>query len=282
MDQVQGDYQIHRLVAEDLLNESARSKVDTYKRHIYLILHFPIYDHIRGESSMYEIDFVIGKNFLITTHYTENEILSKFINYFKEHLDSEEYDRIKHGGHIFYFLLRHVYRSLESHLEKISEELDIAEEDLFLGKHTDLVEYLSLLNHNVLDFKRSLKRHGPILNSLEKESGQFFDKEFSYYMHSLTGEYSKIWNITEDNKEVLADLQETNNSLLNTKSNETIKNLTMIAIFTLPLTLVASIFGMNAEHMPFIGDTYDFLKILIVMFIGFGVLLWWIKRKKWL
>jgi magnesium transporter len=231
---------------------------------------------------MYEIDFIIGKDFFITAHYTENEILTKFIEYFKDHIDPEEIEQIKHGGHIFYFLLRHIYRSLESHLEKISEDLDIAEEHLFVDRHEDLIEYLSLLNHNVLDFKRALKRHGPILTSLEKESGQFFDKEFSYYMHSLSGEYEKIWNITEDNKEVVKDLQDTNNALLNTKSGETIKKLTMIAIFTLPLTLVASIFGMNAKFMPFIGSSFDFYKIMLVMLFGVVIMVWWTKHKKWL
>lgn len=282
VDKLVKSFNIHPLVAGDLINPSARSKADVFKNHIYLILHFPIYDHKESESDMFEVDFVIGKNFIITSHYKKQRILADLKKHFGEDVAKSEKDQVKTGGHLFYFILRSLYRSLETHLEKISYKLDDAEEKIFLDNPKDMVEYLAALNHNVLDFKHSLKRHGPILTSFNKVSSDLFGDKFQYYSHAISGEYEKIWNITEDNKEMVKDLQETNDSLLNTRSNEIMKNLTIMAFITFPLTLLASIFGMNTKFLPIVGMNNDFWIIMSIMIAGMALMLAWFRHKKWL
>ena len=44
-------------------------KADIYGNIVYLILHFPIYDISRRVSEPCEVDFILGKNFIITAHY---------------------------------------------------------------------------------------------------------------------------------------------------------------------------------------------------------------------
>lgn len=273
---------VHPLVANDLLNPSARSKVDSFKNHIYLILHFPIYDHKQSESDMFEVDFVIGKDYLITSNYRRKAVISDFKKHFTEELDKFDKEQVKSGGHLFYFVLRYLYRTLETHLEKISLKLDDAEEQIFIDNPKDMVEFLASLNHNVLDFKHSLKRHRPILESYIKVSKDLLGDKYTYYSHALIGEYEKIWNITEDNKELVKDLQETNDSLLNTRSNEIMKNLTIMAFITFPLTLLASIFGMNTKFLPIVGIDNDFWIIMSIMLAGMALMLAWFRHKKWL
>jgi magnesium transporter len=69
--QVVNEYNIHPLVAHELNIPTLRPKVDLYDNFIYLILHFPTFRNVDGKKviKQQEIDFIVGKNFLITTRY---------------------------------------------------------------------------------------------------------------------------------------------------------------------------------------------------------------------
>ena len=70
-------YDIHPLVLEELTSLTVRSKADIYENHLYLVLHFPCGDKTCHINNGNELDIVIGKNFLITAHYSNIGVLEK-------------------------------------------------------------------------------------------------------------------------------------------------------------------------------------------------------------
>ena len=274
------DFPINKLIARELRNPTERSRVEPYPNELYMILHFPIYDHRVNGSKNYEIDFVIGRDFLITAHYEDIPAISEYMVQFKN-LRTEE-DKMLHGGFILFHLLRHLYRSHSGDLRKMELELATIEDFIFADKQKDMVSRIAEANHTVLDFKRALKMHKTTLASLETAGTEFFGSEFSYYLDVITGEFYKIWNVAEDGKELLDDLQKTNDSLLTTRTNEIIKNLTVMAFITFPLMLISSIFGMNTENTPVLGLGHDFWVVIVIMLISMLMMLFWFKHKKWL
>jgi magnesium transporter len=81
--------------------------------------------------------------------------------------------------------------------------------------------------------------------------------------------------------ESLHELRETNNSLLTTKQNETMKKLTLLAFITFPLSLIASIFEMNTVDMPIVGLQHGFWIIIGGMTVVGLAMFWYFKYKKW-
>jgi len=65
-----------------------------------------------------------------------------------------------------------------------------------------------------------------------------YGEDFGYYEGAIEGEYERIAQITEENRQTLRDLRETNDSLLSTKTNQTIKRLTVVNVVMLPLGLL--------------------------------------------
>ena len=78
------------------------------------------------------------------------------------------------------------------------------------------------------------------------------------------------------------NLRLTNDSLLETKQNSIMKVLTIISFITFPLMLFSSLFGMNTENTPIIGNGLDFWIIIGIMVAVSIVLLIFFKYKKWL
>lgn len=275
------EFSIHPIVADELIAPSLRPKVDLHDGYIYLILHFPALRHSH-KSRAQEVDFIIGKKYLITVRYELLDPLHKFSKVFEVNSILDKSDIGEHAGFLFFYMMRKLYGSLSHELAIIGDSLRGVEEQIFKGNERAMVRGLSVIHRDILEFHRALRMHKGILSSLESACIKFFGDEFKHYMENMVGEYLKVEEMLQDQKEVLSDLRTTNDSLLSTKTNEIMKVLTATTFLMLPATLVGQVFGMNTEHTPILGSPYDFYIIVGIMLFIAGTTYVVFKVKKWL
>jgi magnesium transporter len=275
------EYKVPELVRDEILTPTLRSKVDLYDNLIFLILHFPILPASRpGQNIEQEIDFVIGKNFIITTHYEPIPPLEEFAKMFDKGSALEKRNLSEHAGFLFYFIMKELYRYSMTELDKVNESLHEIETKIFEGHEAEMVEKMSSVNRILIDYKQALRFHREVLLSFESAATDFFGAHFAYYLSSIIGEYNKVQSILDGHREILGDLRETNDSLLTTKTNDTIKKLTIMTFIILPLTFITGVFGMNM-NMVFISSTADFVKVISAMLIIALAMFVYFKGKKW-
>ena len=271
---------LHPLVAEELLRPTFRPKVEVYDSYLYLILHFPQFD-ARDSSHGTEIDFIIGKDFFITTQYARLPVLEQFISECEtDKRKSKQY--LSSTGELLYHLLSAFFEHSFEELEKMDKIISAMENVIFKDRTRDYVEDISLLRREILDFRRAIHPQESVLRSLEEEGKTFFGKPMRPYVSRVTGDYFRIWHTLENHKETIEALHQTNESLLSLRTGEITKNLTIMAFIALPLTLVANIFGMNMSSLPIVGNPYDFWIIFGIMLIGIAGMFMFFKWKKWI
>ena len=115
---------------------------------------------------------------------------------------------------------------------------------------------------DIINFWRIIDPQQKILESLEKEGVAFFGKEMKPYLSDLLGTYDKVRNSVESFKETILSLEDTNQSLLSTKINDIMRILTVFSVIMLPLTLIASMWGMNIP-LPLEASQTGFITIAI-------------------
>ncbi len=275
------EHDIHPSVAEELLKPSLKSKAERYENCLYVILHFPT---ALGRSAAHaqEVDFVLGKDYLITTRYEEVDPLFKFSRIFEASALIEHGDASNRAGYTFCMMLRNIYQALESELETVSSMLSRAENRIFEGQERAMVTELSRAARILLTFKQTLMPHKDMLDSIEAPGVRLYGQAFAYHLRGIMGDYFRLATNLQSERDILGELRATNDSLLTTKQNETIKNLTVMAFIALPLSVIASLFGMNVEHTPIVGNPNDFWVVIMLM-AAFSIgLLWFFKYKKWL
>lgn len=293
---IMDQYDIDPIIGNELLSPTLRPRVDAHSKYIYLILHFPVSPEKdrkeisdKGEKKLsktqqkiQEVDFIIGKNFIITTHYDSVDAMYDFSKIFEVNSILSKNQIGNHAGYMFFFMIKYLYQILYNKVENLAEKLSQFEEEIFAGNEKEMVVELSKLKRTLLTFKEATAAHKEVLVTFEIAAEGFFGSDFKYYLRSILGEYYKVRTFIESTKEHLDEMRETNNSLLTTKQNEVIQKLTVITFIILPLSFISSLFGMNTANTPFVGQPLDFFIILSIV-SGIGIIVFtFCKEKGWI
>ena len=282
---IRDEYALPSVVTQELYTETLRSKVDLYDNLIYLVLHFPVLSGLPSIAQPdQEIDFIIGEKFFITIRYSHISSVYEFAKLFEATSLLNRGIGEKHAGYLFAFLIREMYSQLDKELDHVNESLRFIENKIFEGQEEKMVRTISETNRKLLDFKQALRFHGDILHSFEGASKNFFGGEFCDYLATVViGEYNKLRSLVDSHKEILDDLRETNDSLVSTKTNETMRTLTIMTFVMLPITLITGVFGMNtSSKLVFIQDIRDFVFIVAAMTLTGLTVFFFFKIKRWI
>lgn len=275
------EYSIPVLVGEEMHTKSFQSKIDLYPTFIYLILHFPQVSHKRKKSGEQEIDFIVGNKFIITTHYEFIDSLHEFSKTFEVDAILEKRMDVDHAGFLFFHLIKTLYIHSRYQLNDVNLILKDTEKKIFEGTESKMVINISEINRTLLDFRQALRFHKEVLNSFEMAAKEFFGEKFGYYLSAIISEYNKTQAILDSHKEILDDLRDTNDSLLASKTNETMKILTIITFLISPITVISSVFMMNTSF-SLINTPLQLYLILGAMLLTSIITFIYFKLKKWI
>jgi magnesium transporter len=168
-------------------------------------------------------------------------------------------------------------------LENIRDALLAAEPTIFSGSERRRVEVLSGISRELIDFKQTARIHRDIWDEMtDSAEKSMFGKEYGVYIDDIKDEFNRIHELIVNARELLADLRDTNDSLLNTRQNEIIKVLTLVAFIFYPLTFIASIFTIPSPYVPLVSRSYGW-PVLMLLMVALALGMWlYFRKKKWL
>jgi magnesium transporter len=276
-------YKIHPFIAKELTSATRKPRIEFRDTYIYCILHFPAFKHTHAPGDQnQEVDFVIGKNVLITARYDTIDALHKYSKDLEVKEVTEDSQANRRTCAIFLDLLRELYAGVFdefAYIEDLTEEIT---SQIFQGKEREMVVSISEVTRTLLDFKKITDLHREILESLHHRGRELFGEQFAQDMESIIVDYLKINTTVHSSLDMLRELRDTNNSLLTAKQNRTIKELTVLGAIVLPLNLIAVFFGMRAQDLPIINEPNASAMIAVIMLASVAITLTYAHHKRWL
>jgi magnesium transporter len=280
---VMAEFGIDARIEEEASHKTPYPIVVSSLHYLYLILHFPTAEPGGGTKTQ-EIDFIVGKKFLITV---QHDMIRSLHNLHKA-IETEELIGIQHksvtADALIERVLRHLYGSLREEVEIIGRRLDNIETDIFGGKERKTMRTISDVNRVLLRFDMTLGRHAESLTSLLSELTlpTFFGKSFMLRAAHIDAEREHVATLVASYREIAAELRDTNDSLLSASQNEVMKTLTVITFTILPVTLISSLFQMNFADMPLLHNPHAFWIVVSGMALVMAVMVTFARRRKWL
>lgn len=275
------EFDLDHVTAEELLLPSLKPRVDFSPKFLYLILHFPALRHGR-KTREHEVDFVVGEKFIITTHYDMVDPLHKFSKVFETNSMLDRSHMGEHAGFLLFYMLKNLYKAIDHEGEFIRRELTHIEEHVFSGHEVAMVEAISKSARDLLNLRQTIEPHREVLHDLETNGSKFFGVEFIPFLKGMSNEYYRVHNHIMRNTESLHELRETNNSLLTTKQNETMRVLTIMALLTFPLALFVAIIDTDTVDNPVKNVPHGFWMLVLAVVSAGWFMYWYFKHRKWL
>ena len=278
-------FEFHALDYEDVRSRNQRPKVDEYDDYLFIVLHFPRYDKVVSRLNAAEVDIFVGPDYLITI---PNEPLQS-IDYLFERCRSNEEMRetlfSKGPGYLLYKIVDDCVDASFPMLGKIGNKLERIEEEIFEENASEeIVRDISNVKQEIINFRKVVRPQRTVLRDLENSKQRFLaptEGELEAYFDDIVDAHERIWDILENYKEVVEGLEATNESAIAHRTNEVFRALTAISLIFLPLTLFASLFGMNV-HLPFEDNQYAIWIILGTMLALIVSFAFYFRRRGWL
>jgi magnesium transporter len=274
-------FDFHPLDYEDVRSRNQRPKVDEYDDYLFIVLHFPRYDSSVGRLNAAEVDIFVGPDYLITI---PNEPLQPIEYLFERVRTSEDLREslFANGpGYLLYKIVDDLVDASFPMLRKIGNKLERIEEEIFESDSPDVVRDISNVKQEIINFRKIVRPQRPAFRDLERTKTRYIAEDLEIYFEDINDASERVWDMLENYKEVVEALEDTNESAIAHRTNETFRVLTAISVIVLPLTLVASIWGMNVG-VPGEGDTGAFWAILAAMVVLLGGMVAYFRRRGWL
>lgn len=274
-------FNFHPLVLGELIPPGHRPKVEHNNNYLFMIFYYPIYNKEKKEMKSRELDIIITKNTIITSHYRSILPLKAILDSCNLYKESRKSYMSQGPGYLLFYMLTGFWKSCLTKLEQVDKRVDEIEKEIFRGKEKEMVLEISFVKTDIIKFWRIIEPQEEILESLANEGTSFFGQALSPYFSDILGTYGRAINSIKASKETILALEDTNQSLLSTKTNEIIRILTVFSVILLPLTLISSIWGMNII-LPFSKTPAGFLVILGIMTASMMFMLFYFRKKQWL
>src|SRR5919199_5456507 len=238
-------FEFHPLDYEDVLSRNQRPKIDEYEDYLFIVLYFPVFDKSVGRLNAAELDIFVGPDYIITLPNTPIPPVEYLFERCRSSDEVRDALLSKGSGYLLYKIVDDAFDYCFPMLRKMGNKLERIEEEIFEGRSQEVVRDISNVKQEIVGFRKVVRPQRSVLRDLERTKQRYLAEEMEVYFDDIVDASERIWDVLENYKEVVEALEDTNESVISHRVNDVLRVLTAFSVVILPLTLIASIWGMN-------------------------------------
>lgn len=279
---------IHELALEDAMKFHQRSKVDTFKEHLFIVIRIPTDKDNSCDTEQFAI--FLGRNYVISfQEKTGGDCLEPVRERIRKDLGGI---RGKAADHLAYSIIDAGVDAYFPMMERLGDRIESLE-DTIVSPHADTpankaTSKIHELKLEVLAVRRSVWPMRDTINILCRDSSSFISDGTRVYLRDCYDHLSRIIDLVEMYRELASDLLSIYLSAVNNRMNEIIKVLTIITSLFIPPTFIAGVYGMNFNHeksplnMPELDWYYGYPFSILLMVVTSAAILFFLKKRNWM
>ncbi|MES2620108.1 MAG: magnesium/cobalt transporter CorA [Bacteroidota bacterium] len=271
-------FKLHPLVVEDILNPNQRAKIEDYNESLYVVLR--MFALVNGEVEDQQISLVLRNNVLLTFREAEFGVFKKHIG--DKLINNTGSIRKKGEDYLLYTLLDVIIDHYFFVIENVEERVEKLEQEIFRHPHDSQLVTMQQLKGDVLYMRKNIVPVRDLITNLIRNEIDYFEADNKYYLRDLQDHMTRNVEELDFLRDQLTSLMDLYYSLQTHKMNNVMKTLTSVSFVLLPLTFIASIYGMNFRVIPHADDPLGFYKVVAAMGILGLFLVVFAFRRNWI
>ncbi|MHA2395488.1 MAG: magnesium/cobalt transporter CorA [Candidatus Thorarchaeota archaeon] len=274
-------YDLHSLVIEDIPSVGQRPKLEAMPKSVYIVLREYDLQHEGGQLHSEQVSVVFGKNFVLSFQESSDDIFEP-IRKRARHQGS----RIRSSGtdYLAYAILDLLVDKYFLVLERIGDMIEGLEDELIEQATSDMLNRIYKIKRDLLSFRRHIWPLREVVLKMQRDATSLVDQETHVFLRDLYDHVIRVTDHVETYRESITGMLDIYLSSVNNKMNAVMKVLTVVSTIFIPLTLMASIYGMNWQWIPeieFLGST-GYPVFLAAMFMVTIILVMYFRRIDWI
>ena len=268
----------HPLILEDILNTQQRPKIEDFNDYIYIVFKTMDYNIKTNQIILDQVSIILGKHYVISLQERPLDIYEPIRKRIKN-----DKSRIRNEGsdYLAYLLIDSIIDNYFSVLEKIGEKIEHVENKLITSPTQKTLKTIYDLKRNMLYMRKSTWPLREIISRLERGEISLISDNTRIYIRDIYDHIIQVIDTIETFRDMLSGMIDIYLSSMSHRLNEVMKILTIISTIFIPITFIASIYGMNFRFMPEISWKWSYFVVWAVILFIIIYMVIYFKRKKW-
>jgi len=278
-------FHFHPLSVEDCVTVSPSPKVEEYlpkegdqfAPYLFMVIHAVDYSRKDGVFATSELNFFLGRNFLVTYH----TVPIKTIQQTEERCDKSTVHIARAPDRLAHTLLDGIVENYRPALEELSLQIAEIENQVVQESGVGALNKIIQIKKEVLHLRQIVGPQREVLARFARGEFKLIRAHLVPYFRDV---YDSLFHISEQAQNYADSLTGILQIYLNMSSNQTsevVKLLTMITVITTPLMMVGTWYGMNFQDLPEVKWRYGYWMAVAVTVVSTGATYWYFKKKRW-
>ncbi len=272
------NFNVHPLIVEDLLNTRQRPKVEVYDDNVYIVLR--AIHATSGEEllSSEQISIVLGSQYVLSFQESPYCMFNAIVERLQK--DQARIRTLK-SDYLTYALLDLIVDNYFIDLEILGDMIEDLEDDIIEDPRSLTLEKLYKLKRAMLYLRRHLWPLREVVRRFNRDEIGLIQEGTQLFLRDLIDHVIRATDIVETYRESLTSMLDIYLSSTSNRMNEVMQLLAVISTVFIPLTLMASVYGMNF-YIPEVQWEYGYPVFLLAMVFISILLVVYFKRRGWL
>jgi magnesium transporter len=281
-------YRLHPVHLKESIQQVQHSQVEREQQYLFFVLHIPQYSPKEDKMLVDQVGIFLGNDFLITIRTGKAHTISSLHKECVDDLESR-HTYFKHSSaYLLYLLISHILSDIFVMTENVISELDSIEDLVFANNGSD-AQRIGKIRQKIVKLARVIGPKKLILEDLTQQIDSFTGQSMSKYFSNNTKTVSKLWEVIEEAKETIEIYKDADFTTSTERTNRILAVLTLIFTFTIPVTVIGTLYGMNV-FLPgsinggswlFLGKYTTFGIVIAISTISAIVMYIYFRKKKW-
>ena len=270
---------IHPLILEDILNEGQRPKTEEVEGLICSVMNMLYFNEQKGEVETEKICMVLGKRLLVTIQEENSKDVFQSI---RERLNT---NTSRARQYEIDFLLYALMDAIVDHyfvvMNKLADKILLLEMEVIKDPTKRTLIKINHLRNAIILIKRSVGPVPELIQGIIKSESDLIHERSEKYFRDVYDHARQANELLENHRDMIINLHDLYMNNLNVRLNESMKIMTIVTCLLAPATVIGGIFGMNLEFGSWIKDRLGFWGVIGFMFLTFGLMLYYFRKKRW-
>jgi magnesium transporter len=271
-------FSLHPLLLEDIANTDQRPKLDDYETYFFLVMKMLALTE-RQDVLFEQVSLVLGRNFVLSFQENGTDVFQPV----RDRLRGGK-GRLRQSGadYLLYTLVDAIVDQYFAVLESVGEKIESLQQVVVADPKPETLREIHALKRQLLFLRRAVWPLRDVMNNLSRSDCPFLQHHTKVFFRDVYDHVVQIVDTIETLREMVSASLDIYLSSVSYRLNAVMRVLTVITTIFMPLSFIASIYGMNFEHMPELKSEWGYPLVLAVMtLVGIGMLVAF-RKKRWL